>query len=108
MTDRQVISTNESGGGATGESPVAARAIARGRVQGVFYRDTVRRAALEHGVRGSAINRADGTVALTLEGGRSAVHAVLAAAREGSRAAVVDALDIEWVEPCGVQSFVVG
>lgn len=91
-----------------GDRKLAARAIARGRVQGVFYRDTVRRAALEHGVCGSAINRPDGSVEMLLEGGRTAIDAVLDVAREGSRGAVVDSVSVEWIEPTGVRSFTAG
>lgn len=87
---------------------VAARATARGRVQGVFYRDTVRRAAVGHGVCGSAINRPDGSVEMVLEGDSAAIDAVLDVAREGSRRAVVDSVSVEWIEPTGVQSFTIG
>lgn len=91
-----------------GDRILAARAIARGRVQGVFYRDTVRRAAFEHGVRGSAVNRPDGSVEMLLEGSRTAVDAVLDVAREGSSASIVDSVSVEWIEPAGVQSFTIG
>ncbi|MBK5230784.1 MAG: acylphosphatase [Thermoleophilia bacterium] len=90
------------------ERRLAARAIARGRVQGVFYRDTVRRAALEHEVRGSAVNLPDGSVELLLEGDRTTIDAVLDVAREGSRGAVVESLSVEWIEPSGAQSFTIG
>jgi acylphosphatase len=91
-----------------GDRRLTARAVAHGRVQGVFYRDTVRRAALEHGVCGSAVNRPDGAVEMLLEGDRAAIDAVLDVAREGSRAAVVDALSVEWIEPAGARSFEIG
>lgn len=91
-----------------GNPELAARAIAHGRVQGVFYRDTVRRAAFEHGVCGSAFNRPDGSVEMLLEGSRTAVDAVLDIAREGSSASVVDSVSVEWIEPTGAQSFTVG
>lgn len=87
---------------------LAARAVAFGRVQGVFYRDTVRRAAVEHGVRGSAVNRPDGAVEMMLEGDRAAIDAVLDVAHEGSRSAVVDALSVEWIKPAGARSFEIG
>ena len=41
---------------------VACRAVVHGRVQGVFFRDTVRRAARTRDVAGWAANREDGTV----------------------------------------------
>ncbi|MFY9488759.1 MAG: acylphosphatase [Solirubrobacterales bacterium] len=86
---------------------MSARAVAVGRVQGVFYRDTVRRAAVEHDVAGAAINRDDGTVSIVLEGERVGVEAVLAVAREGSSSALVESLEIEWTEPAGLTSFMV-
>ncbi|HLL07778.1 MAG TPA: acylphosphatase, partial [Nocardioidaceae bacterium] len=38
------------------------RVVVRGRVQGVFFRDTCRREARSRGVSGWAANRADGSV----------------------------------------------
>lgn len=77
-------------------SEVTARATVRGRVQGVGYRQFLLAAALAHGVRGWARNRADGTVELTAQGPRSAIEALLAAARQGPPFARVDALDVVW------------
>jgi len=42
--------------------------VIRGRVQGVFFRDTLRRLAERHGVVGWARNTPDGTVEAVLEG----------------------------------------
>jgi len=85
-----------------------AKAIARGRVQGVFYRDTVRRAAIALGVNGSAVNLPDGSVECHFEGERAAVDSAIDAAREGSAAARVDSLEVEWLEPGGAVGFTVG
>ncbi len=49
--------------------PVRLRLSIHGRVQGVFFRDSVRRTATEHGVSGWAENRSDGSVEVVLEGG---------------------------------------
>jgi len=46
---------------------VRKRVRAHGRVQGVFFRDSVRRAARAAGVAGWAANRADGTVEAVFE-----------------------------------------
>lgn len=88
--------------------PVHARVIARGRVQGVFYRDTIRRAAITHGVSGSAVNRADGSVECHFEGSRAAVEAMIEAARAGSDHASVDELEVDWLESAGLVGFEIG
>lgn len=87
---------------------VCAHVVAHGRVQGVFYRDTVRRAADRLGVAGHARNLADGTVDCLFEGGRAAVEQAIEAAREGSTASHVERLDVEWVAPSGVSGFTTG
>lgn len=69
-----------------------------GRVQGVWFRDSVRRAATEHGVNGWAENLPDGSVQAVLEGEPDAVQAVAAFCRQGPRHAHVDHVD-EQEEP---------
>lgn len=87
---------------------VCARIVAAGRVQGVFYRDTLRRAAIERHVDGSAVNRADGSVLALLEGTRADVDAVVKIARGGPPAAQVERFDVEWIEPAGAEGFRIG
>lgn len=87
---------------------VRAHVVAHGRVQGVFYRDTVRRAALELGVAGHARNMADGTVDCAFEGPREAVEQAIEVAREGSPSALVERLDVEWLDPAGADGFTTG
>lgn len=81
---------------------------AHGRVQGVFYRDTMRRAAELRDVSGSAVNRADGTVECYFEGSRESVDAMIKVAREGSSASDVSMLEVEWIEPIGETGFATG
>jgi len=45
---------------------VRRRLVVRGVVQGVWYRDSVRRVAERHGVAGSAANQLDGSVEVVL------------------------------------------
>ncbi len=87
---------------------VRAEVRAYGRVQGVFYRNTLRRAALREGVVGSAFNRADGTVEAVFEGERDAVEARISVAREGPDGAYVERLDVAWHQPAGHTEFTVG
>ena len=77
----------------------------RGRVQGVFFRDTLRRLAERHGVAGWARNTAEGTVEAVLEGAEADVGAVVGFAREGPEGACVTGVDIEDEEPAGVRGF---
>lgn len=73
---------------------IARRAVARGRVQGVFYRAFVADAARRRGVRGWAANRADGSVEVHAEGPPDAVAAVVDACRTGPDRARVDCIDV--------------
>jgi acylphosphatase len=62
---------------------VRRRIRAHGRVQGVFFRDSVRREARSRGVAGFASNEPDGTVAAVFEGAPDAVDALVALCRAG-------------------------
>jgi acylphosphatase len=84
---------------------VARRAVIHGRVQGVFFRDTVRRAAEQRGVAGWAANRDDGTVEVWLEGERDAVDSMLRVLRDGPPRAEVESVDVAEAEPEGLSGF---
>lgn len=77
----------------------------RGRVQGVFYRDSTREQALREGVSGWAANRADGTVEVVLEGTTEAVAAVTGFCRNGPRGARVDHVEASERAPEGLRGF---
>ncbi len=81
------------------ENPVRRRVRAAGRVQGVFFRDSVRREAERHGVAGWARNNADGTVEAVFEGAADAVHAMVEFVRRGPGRAEVSAVDVEPRRP---------
>ncbi len=70
------------------------RVVVRGHVQGVFFRDSVRRLAQQRGVNGWVANRADGAVEVVLEGEPAAVERVVAFCHEGPRGARVDSVDV--------------
>ncbi len=70
------------------------RAIVSGRVQGVFYRDSCRRAAQRLGVSGFVRNRSDRTVEVVAEGPRDRVEQLLAWCREGPSGASVAGIEI--------------
>ena len=81
------------------------RVRVHGRVQGVFFRETTRRAAEANGVTGSVRNEPDGTVEAVLEGPEDAVSRVLDLMRRGPRGASVDRLDVTDETPQGDQGF---
>lgn len=86
-------------------APLARRIVVSGRVQGVFFRATVARAAEAAGAAGWAANRPDGSVEIHAEGSAEAVEAVVAAARKGPRGAEVRDVDVREVEPEGLSGF---
>ena len=81
------------------------RVIVRGRVQGVFFRDSLRRLAVRHGVSGSAVNRGDGAVEAVFEGEPDAVEALVEFCRHGPARARVDGVEQLDEAPEGLQGF---
>lgn len=84
------------------------RVVVHGRVQGVFFRDTLRRHAVAHGVSGWARNRADGTLEAVFEGAPEAVEALVTTCHKGPRGARVDRVDVSDEAPAGLVGFRVG
>jgi acylphosphatase len=87
------------------EQRVARRIVVRGRVQGVWFRDSVRRLAHSLGVAGWARNQADGSVEIWAEGPADAVEKLLEFAREGPPRAVVEDVEVEEATPVGFERF---
>lgn len=83
------------------------RVVVRGFVQGVFFRDTLRRRAASLGVSGWARNNRDGTVEAVFEGEPAAVELLLELSREGPRGARVDRVEVVDEEPQGTTGFLV-
>jgi acylphosphatase len=83
------------------------RVRVRGRVQGVWYRESCRRQAIQAGVAGWVSNNHDGTVEAVLEGDAAAVEGLLTWMRSGPPHAVVSGLDVQTETPRGEQGFVV-
>jgi acylphosphatase len=86
-------------------SVIRRRAVAHGRVQGVFFRDSARREAERRGVSGWATNCSDGTVECVFEGASDAVEAMLELVRRGPGHASVDRVDVFEEEPEGLSGF---
>ncbi len=81
------------------------RVVARGRVQGVFFRDTTRRRAESLGVAGWVSNRDDGAVEAVFEGEEDAVEAMVAFCRSGPGRAEVTDLEVAEEPPEGLSGF---
>ncbi len=84
------------------------RVFVHGRVQGVLFRDTTRRHALQRGVAGWVRNRPDGSVEAVFEGEPDAVDRLVELCREGPRGAAVERVDVSDEEPEGLTGFGVG
>jgi acylphosphatase len=84
------------------------RVVVSGLVQGVFFRDAVRRRAEREGVAGWVRNRADGSVEAVFEGKADAVERMVAFSHQGSRGARVDRVQRFEEEPEGTSGFSVG
>lgn len=80
---------------------VRLEATVSGYVQGVGFRDWVRRAARPLGLAGSATNLADGRVEVVAEGTRDACEGLLRAL-SGPTPGTVDSLDHAWSDATGI------
>jgi acylphosphatase len=81
------------------------RVVVHGRVQGVFFRDSVRRLAEREGVAGWARNVPDGTVEAVFEGVPAAVERLVGFCRLGPPHASVERVDVREEEPEGLIGF---
>lgn len=80
----------------------ALRAVVRGRVQGVGFRDYVLVRARFIGLSGYVRNLPDGrSVEVVAEGARSDLEQLLDHLREGPRLSRVDVVDAEWGDASG-------
>ena len=69
--------------------------VIHGRVQGVWYRDSMRREAEHLGVNGWVRNRSDGAVEATVQGEAGAVDALVRWAHRGPQLAEVERVDVD-------------
>jgi acylphosphatase len=81
------------------------RVVVHGHVQGVFFRDTIRRLALEHGVGGWVRNTWEGTVEAVFEGASEDVERLVAFAHRGPHGAVVDRVEVFEEDEEGLTGF---
>ena len=83
------------------------RVVVHGHVQGVLFRESVRRRAHQRGVAGWVANRPDGTVEAVFEGEPHAVERLVDFCRDGPSGARVDAVDVVDEDPEGLSAFAV-
>lgn len=86
---------------------VRRRVVVHGWVQGVFFRDSVRRLAVREGVAGWARNCADGTVEAVFEGEPEAVERLVDFCRLGPPSAAVERIDVTDEEPESLSGFAI-
>ncbi len=73
--------------------------IIHGRVQGVFYRDSTRKVARDLGIKGSAVNRSDGSVQVIAKGTPEVLEELKVWLRQGPEMALV-----EYVEEVDIEN----
>jgi acylphosphatase len=86
-------------------SVVRNRVVIHGRVQGVFFRDSLGRLAGRHGVSGWARNTSEGTVEAVFEGEPAALDRLVSFAHVGPPDAHVDRVEVYDEEPEGLSGF---
>ena len=82
-----------------------AHVFVSGRVQGVYFRATTRDTAREHGVDGWVRNLEDGRVEAVFEGPHDAVESLVAFCEDGSPAASVEDVTVDYETPRGIDGF---
>ena len=73
----------------------------RGKVQGVWFRNSAREQARNLGVNGWVANRPDGSVEICAEGPKPKLERLLAWCHQGPPAAKVPLVDPEWLPATG-------
>lgn len=76
-----------------------AHVFVSGTVQGVYFRATTRDTADEYDIDGWVRNLDDGRVEAVFEGPEADVEAMVAFCHEGSPAASVDSVEVEYEQP---------
>ncbi|MFB6072447.1 MAG: acylphosphatase [Halobacterium sp.] len=82
-----------------------AHVFVSGKVQGVYFRANTRDEARERGVDGWVRNLRDGRVEAVFEGTEADVDAMVEWCHEGSPAANVDDVEVEYGDPEGLDGF---
>jgi acylphosphatase len=106
-TDDQIDRFVQAGAAVCEPGAMRRRVVAHGRVQGVFFRESLRRLAAELGVAGYARNLPDGTLQAVFEGPDDAVRRMVEFAHAGPPDADVERLEVMEESPAGLTGFTV-
>ena len=87
------------------DEQIRQRVVAHGRVQGVWFRDSVRQQAESLGLAGWVRNRADGSVEAVFEGPTVGVTRAVEWCHHGPERAHVERLDVVSEPPEGLGGF---
>jgi acylphosphatase len=80
----------------------AVKATVHGKVQGVYFRASTRKRAVELNLTGYIRNLSDGmSVEVQVEGKKAQIDKLLEYLKQGPPGAKVDKVDIEWMEYTG-------
>tara|TARA_B100000959_G_scaffold40565_1_gene40228 strand:- start:343 stop:624 length:282 start_codon:yes stop_codon:yes gene_type:complete len=83
--------------------------IVHGRVQGVFFRDSTRKVARDLGIKGSAVNRSDGSVQVIAKGTPEALEELKAWLRQGPEMALVENMvEVDIENQLEFNDFIIG
>ena len=83
--------------------------IVHGRVQGVFFRDSTRKVARGLGIKGSAVNRSDGSVQVIAKGTPEALEELKAWLRQGPEMALVENMvEVDIENQLEFNDFIIG
>ncbi|HTA05719.1 MAG TPA: DNA polymerase ligase N-terminal domain-containing protein [Solirubrobacteraceae bacterium] len=85
----------------------AIRAVVRGHVQGVGFRESARRRALKLGIQGWVRNEGDGTVAVHAEGAPDAIDEMVAYLMDGPPGVPVQEVSVEDFKVEGHEQFAI-
>ena len=70
-------------------------------MQGVFFREEVKKAAREFGLAGSVRNEADDSVKIIAEGEEEKLQKLIAWCRQGSKWSRVEEVEARWTKATG-------
>ncbi|NOZ84845.1 MAG: acylphosphatase [Deltaproteobacteria bacterium] len=73
--------------------------LIRGRVQGVWFRQSTKEQAIRLGLKGWVRNLPDGRVEAVAEGNRPELEKLIEWCRNGPPLARVDEVEVEWRKP---------
>lgn len=79
----------------------------KGKVQGVYYRQSTREKALELGLTGIVKNQPDGSVFIQATGSAAQLNQLVAWCRQGPPRAEVNSVQVETIDPLAFIGFTI-